>query len=169
MWITFRLFLKPYHFLPECLKEGISLDRFRNYHLPHLWSTSDVLSPLADSTWCWLQCCVNNVHCGSRLIKRKLRGETAQIIAPMMDSTQTLFQFIAARCVVMNSQVWENGRNTQGLQVGKEDKEGEIIKANRSSSKLQRTSSELWEAIDHRSDTRGTQRISQWVSHLHTF
>ena len=61
----------------------------------------------------------------------------------MMDSTQTLFQFIAARCVVMNSQVWENGRNTQGLQVGKEDKEGEIIKANRSSSKLQRTSSEL--------------------------
>lgn len=84
-----------------------------------------------------------NVHFGSRLIKRKLRGETAEIIAPMMDSTQTLFQFIPTHCVVMNSQVRENSRNTQGLQAGNEHKEGEIIKAKRSSSKSQRTSLEL--------------------------
>ena len=128
MWITLRLFLKPNHFLPECLKEGISLDWFWSYYLPHLWSTSDVLSPLADSTWCWLQCCVNNVHCGSRLVKRKLRGETAQIIAPMMDSTQTLFQFIPARCVVMNSQVWKMAETHKGYKRGKRIKKGKLLK-----------------------------------------
>lgn len=167
MWITLHLFHRNLiSFLPECLQEGTSLDRFGITISHSLWSTSDVLSPLLTAhgidynavliTPLWLQANQKKAERGDCTDHSTYDGFNSDLV-PVHTSSLCSDELPGV----------ENGRNTQGLQEGKKRiKKGKLLKPTKQQQVTESFTRVGRDANDHRSDTRGTPRISQWISHL---